>query len=107
MVGYIGANGAGKSTTIKMMTGILTPTSAVSAQSGGLIPYKNRQKNARQIGVVFGQKTQLWWDLPLSETFSILKEIYRVEDKAFHERYAFLEEVLGLKEFLSSPVTDP
>jgi ABC-2 type transport system ATP-binding protein len=103
MVGYIGANGAGKSTTIKMMTGILTPTSG-ECTVGGLIPYKNRQKNARQIGVVFGQKTQLWWDLPLSETFSILKEIYRVEEKAFNERYAFLDEVLGLKEFLSSPV---
>jgi ABC-2 type transport system ATP-binding protein len=103
MVGYIGANGAGKSTTIKMMTGILTPTGG-ECTVNGLVPYKNRQKNARQIGVVFGQKTQLWWDLPLSETFSILKEIYRVPDKAFQERYAFLEEVLGLKEFLSSPV---
>lgn len=103
MVGYIGANGAGKSTTIKMMTGILTPTSG-ECIVGGLVPYQSRQKNAQQIGVVFGQKTQLWWDLPLSETFTILREIYQVPEKDFQERFAFLDEVLGLSEFLSSPV---
>jgi len=103
MVGYIGANGAGKSTTIKMMSGILTPTSG-QCLVNGLIPYKQRTQNAQQIGVVFGQKTQLWWDLPLRETFSILKEIYQVPKKDFEKRYALLEEVLGLKEFVTSPV---
>ena len=73
IVGYIGENGAGKSTTIKMMTGILTPTSG-QVLVNGKVPYKDRQENAKDIGVVFGQKTQLWWDLPLSETFSLLKE---------------------------------
>lgn len=68
IVGYIGANGAGKSTTIKMITGILTPTSG-TVSVNGIVPYENREKNAMDIGVVFGQRTQLWWDLPLSETF--------------------------------------
>ena len=74
IVGYIGSNGAGKSTTIKMMTGILTPTSG-QCLIRGIDPSKERKKNAQNIGVVFGQRTQLWWDLPLSESFSILKEI--------------------------------
>ena len=85
IVGYIGANGAGKSTTIKMMTGILTPTSG-KITVDGLVPYEKRKENAKRIGVVFGQKTQLWWDLPLSETFTLLKEIYEVSDKDFNER---------------------
>ncbi|WP_195988869.1 ATP-binding cassette domain-containing protein [Clostridium sp. D53t1_180928_C8] len=103
IVGYIGANGAGKSTTIKMMTGILTPTNR-TVSVNGLIPYKNREKNAKNIGVVFGQKTQLWWDLPISETFSLLKDIYEVSDENFEERMKFLKEVLGLEEFFLSPV---
>lgn len=103
IVGYIGANGAGKSTTIKMMTGILTPSSG-SIVVDGIIPYENLQKNAMEIGVVFGQRTQLWWDLPLSETFSLLKEIYDVSDTDFNERMAFLNEVLELQSFLLSPV---
>lgn len=103
IVGYIGANGAGKSTTIKMMTGILTPSSG-RVLVDGIIPYENRQKNAMEIGVVFGQRTQLWWDLPLSETFSLLKEIYEVGDDDFNERMEFLNEVLDLKSFLLSPV---
>lgn len=77
VVGYIGSNGAGKSTTIKMMTGILTPTSG-KVEVNGIIPYENRTENAMNIGVVFGQRTQLWWDLPLSETFSLLRDIYSV-----------------------------
>ena len=103
IVGYIGANGAGKSTTIKMMTGILTPTSGM-VYVNNLVPYENREENAKNIGVVFGQKTQLWWDLPISETFSLLKDIYDVSDADFEERMRFLKEVLGLEEFFLSPV---
>ena len=103
IVGYIGANGAGKSTTIKMMTGILVPTSG-DITVNGIIPYEEREKNAKDIGVVFGQKTQLWWDLPLSETFSLLKEIYEVSDKDFEERMVFLNEVLELNDFMLNPV---
>ena len=103
IVGYIGSNGAGKSTTIKMMTGILTPTKG-SCLVNGTEPYKNRKKNAKNIGVVFGQRTQLWWDLPLSESFTILKEIYDVSDEDYEERMAFLNRVLGLEEFFAQPV---
>lgn len=103
IVGYIGANGAGKSTTIKMMTGILTPTSG-NVTVNGLVPYEDREKNAKNIGVVFGQKTQLWWDLPISETFTLLKDIYDVSDEDFEERMKFLKELLGLEEFFLNPV---
>ena len=103
IVGYIGANGAGKSTTIKMMTGILTPTSG-KVLVNGKVPYEDRQENAKDIGVVFGQKTQLWWDLPLSETFSLLKNIYEVDEKDFTDRMKFLNEVLELEPFMLSPV---
>lgn len=103
IVGYIGANGAGKSTTIKMMTGILTPTSG-EVLVNGVIPYKDRKKNAYNIGVVFGQRTQLWWDLPLSESFTLLKEIYEVDDKSYEDRMKFLCDVLDLNEFMLSPV---
>lgn len=89
IVGYIGSNGAGKSTTIKMMTGILNPTSGTCLVSGN-DPSKNRKDNAQNIGVVFGQRTQLWWDLPLSESFTILKEIYDVSDEAYEEQMKFL-----------------
>ena len=103
IVGYIGANGAGKSTTIKMMTGILTPTNGIVTVNG-IVPYENREKNAKNIGVVFGQKTQLWWDLPISETFSLLKDIYDITDNDFEERMRFFKEILGLDEFFLNPV---
>lgn len=103
IVGYIGANGAGKSTTIKMLTGILTPTSG-TISINGIVPYKERTKNAYQIGVVFGQRTQLWWDLPLVESFSIMKEIYGVSDIDFKERMEFFEEIFEISEFMKSPV---
>lgn len=103
IVGYIGSNGAGKSTTIKMMTGILTPTRGV-CKVNGVDPSKHRKKNAQNIGVVFGQRTQLWWDLPLSESFTILKEIYNVSDEDYKERMAFLNRVLSLEEFFTQPV---
>lgn len=103
IVGYIGANGAGKSTTIKMMTGILTPSSGRIIVDG-VIPYENREKNAKNIGVVFGQKTQLWWDLAVSETFPLLKDIYGVSDEDYEERMNYFKEILGLDEFFLSPV---
>ena len=103
IVGYIGANGAGKSTTIKMMCGILTPSSG-SVLIDGLEPYRKRRQVAQNIGVVFGQKTQLWWDIPLIESFKVLKEIYQISDAYYEERMAFLGEVLDITRFLSQPV---
>jgi ABC-2 type transport system ATP-binding protein len=103
IVGYIGANGAGKSTTIKMMCGILTPSSG-SVRIDGAEPYRKRRQVAQHIGVVFGQKTQLWWDIPLIESFKVLKEIYRVSDADYKERMDFLGEVLDITRFLSQPV---
>lgn len=103
IVGYIGSNGAGKSTTIKMMTGILTPTSG-ECMVNGLNPSKNRRLNAKNIGVVFGQRTQLWWDLPLSESFTVLKEIYDVSDEDYEKRMEFLNQVLELQDFFDKPV---
>lgn len=103
IVGYIGSNGAGKSTTIKMMTGILTPTRG-ECLVAGIDPNKRRKENAQNIGVVFGQRTQLWWDLPLSESFTVLKEIYNVPDDAYAERLEFLNRVLEMQEFFDRPV---
>lgn len=103
IVGYIGSNGAGKSTTIKMMTGILRPTRG-ECLINGINPSKKRKENAQNIGVVFGQRTQLWWDLPLSESFTILKEIYNVSDIAYEEKMRFLNQVLDLEEFFHRPV---
>lgn len=103
MVGYIGPNGAGKSTTIKILTGILTPSSGrVVVQ--GLVPYERRQENARRIGVVFGQRTQLWWDLPTIESFELLRHIYRIPADRYRQNIAFFKELLGLDEFLHTPV---
>ena len=101
--GFIGANGAGKSTTIKMLTGILTPTSG-TCLINGKNPQKNRTAYVKDIGVVFGQRTQLWWDLALQETYSVLKEIYDISDTEFHKRMAFLNEVLDLNAFIKDPV---
>jgi len=86
-----------------MMTGIIVPTRGI-CRVNGIIPYENRQQNAQHIGVVFGQRTQLWWDLPLSETFTVLKEIYSVSDEDFKERMIFLNDVLGFDEFIHSTV---
>lgn len=103
ILGFIGANGAGKSTTIKMLTGILKPTSGF-CRINGKIPQENRQDYVKDIGVVFGQRTQLWWDLALQETYSVLKEIYDVPDAVFQKRMDFLNDVLDLKEFIKDPV---
>lgn len=101
--GFIGSNGAGKSTTIKMLTGILTPTSGF-CQINGKIPQENRPAYVKDIGVVFGQRTQLWWDLALQETYQVLKEIYDVPEAEFRKRMDFLNEVLDLHEFIKDPV---
>lgn len=103
ILGFIGPNGAGKSTVIKMLTGILTPTGG-SCVINGQNPQKNRKKYVKEIGVVFGQRTQLWWDLPLTETYTVLKEIYEIEEEQFKKQMAFLNEVLELDPFISSPV---
>jgi ABC-2 type transport system ATP-binding protein len=103
IVGYIGSNGAGKSTSIKMMCGILTPTSG-SVLIDGIEPNKKRKQVASKIGVVFGQKTQLWWDIPLIESFKVLKDVYQVSDNDYKERLEFLSETLGLAEFMNQPV---
>ncbi|MBW1570170.1 ATP-binding cassette domain-containing protein, partial [Streptococcus sp. SPC0] len=103
ILGFIGANGAGKSTTIKMLTGILKPTSGF-CRIDGKLPQENRQNYVKDIGVVFGQRTQLWWDLALQETYTVLKEIYDVPDKEFRKRMAFLNEVLELNDFIKDPV---
>ncbi len=103
ILGFIGPNGAGKSTVIKMLTGILTPTSG-RCEINGKIPYKDRKSYVKEIGVVFGQRTQLWWDLALQETYAVLKEIYEVEDSLYKKRMAFLNEVLELDSFITSPV---
>ena len=84
IVGYLGPNGAGKSTTIKMMTGVLEPTSG-NIEVNGIVPYKNRTRNSAGIGVVFGQRSQLWWSLPLVESFKLLKDIYLVDDKSYSD----------------------
>jgi ABC-2 type transport system ATP-binding protein len=97
IVGYIGPNGAGKSTTIKMMTGILRPSSGL-IEVNGQAPYANRIRQARIMGVVFGQRTQLWWDLPVIESFKILREIYDIDRAAFDARLGMLDELVGLKE---------
>ena len=103
IVGYIGANGAGKSTTIKMMCGILHPTSG-SVSVDGMDFEKNRQKINREMGVVFGQKTQLWWDIPLIETFKILKSIYEVSDEDYNERFEYLCDLLDMRPFLTQTI---
>jgi ABC-2 type transport system ATP-binding protein len=103
MVGYIGPNGAGKSTTIKMLTGILVPSSGrVSVL--GLEPTRQRVDLARRIGVVFGQRTQLWWDLPLADSFELLRHIYRIDEGRYRDNLATFSEVLDLGPFVQTPV---
>ena len=103
MVGYIGPNGAGKSTTIKMLTGILNPSSG-SATVDGLVPWRQRKLLAHRIGVVFGQRTQLWWDLPLIDSLELLRYVYRVPAQRFAENMATFREILDLDPFLTTPV---
>jgi len=103
MVGYIGANGAGKSTTIKILTGILVPTGG-RVVSNGFIPYRERRHYTKHIGVVFGQRTQLWWDIAVIESFKLLKEIYEIPAADYQRRLDVFSEMLNLKDYLHTPV---
>lgn len=103
IVGYIGQNGAGKSTTIKMLSGILVPT-AGEVKVNGLTPHKDRKEHLRGIGVVFGQKTSLWWDVPVIDSLNILKQMYQVEDKIFKKNLELFTDLLALGPFLNQPV---
>ncbi|WP_338554492.1 ABC transporter ATP-binding protein [Paenibacillus sp. KS-LC4] len=101
--GYIGENGAGKSTTIKMLTGILVPTSG-DLRVNGYVPYKDREKFVAEIGVVFGQRSQLWWDIGVIESFQLLRKVYRVSEADFRKRLNNLIERLDLGDLLNRPV---
>ena len=103
LTGYIGPNGAGKSTTIKMLTGILEPTSG-SVEVAGLVPWRRRTANALNIGVVFGQRNQLWWDLPLIESFELVAAMYGIEPARFRSNLARFREILALDDFIETPV---
>ncbi|WP_134699855.1 ATP-binding cassette domain-containing protein [Ammoniphilus sp. YIM 78166] len=103
MVGYIGENGAGKSTTIKMLTGILQPTSGF-IRVNGMDPHKQREEFVRTIGVVFGQRSQLWWDIAVQESFRLLKKVYRVSDEDYKRHMGEVIERLDIGELLSRPV---
>ena len=103
MVGYIGANGAGKSTTIKMLTGILVPT-AGRVVANGFVPYRDRRHYTKRIGVVFGQRTQLWWDIAVVESFKLLKELYEIPDDDYRKRLGLFSEILNLKDYMNTPV---
>lgn len=103
MVGYIGPNGAGKSTSIKMLTGILMPSSG-EARVNGFLPYKQRRQYVKSIGVVFGQRTQLWWDIAVVESFKLLRRIYEVSEDDFRERMGKFNEILSIQDYLFTPV---
>ncbi len=103
MIGLIGPNGAGKSTTIKMLTGILVP-SAGSMTVAGFDPVRQRRELAQRIGVVFGQRSQLWWDLPLIDSLRLLRHLYRVPEQRFADNLAHLRSMLALEEFIETPV---
>ncbi|MGC9972333.1 MAG: ATP-binding cassette domain-containing protein [Bryobacteraceae bacterium] len=103
MVGYIGPNGAGKSTTIKMLTGILVPT-AGQVRSNGFEPFRERSRYTRTIGAVFGQRTQLWWDIAVVESFRLLKKIYGVSDADYAARMREFNDVLEIERYLHTPV---
>lgn len=103
IVGYIGPNGAGKSTTLKMLSGILIPTSG-TVQVGGIVPYERRRENAKRIGVVFGQRSQLYWDLPVSDTFDLYESLYDIPHETFRKNCDLFTELLDMGGFLDQPV---
>ena len=103
LVGYIGPNGAGKSTTVKILSGILTPESGEAAV-GGRVPWKDRKEYVKHIGVVFGQRSQLWWDVPIVDSYSLLKDIYRIPEKEYKERLDELSEALQLEKLMRTPL---
>lgn len=103
IVAFLGPNGAGKSTTVKMMSGILTPT-AGEILINGKEPYKNRKEVVMDLGVVFGQRTQLNWDLRLGESFELLRHIYRIDQKVYDDNMKVMDEILGISEFINIPV---
>ena len=103
LVGYLGANGAGKSTTIKLITGVLVPTSG-SIRVAGRVPWQQRERNALEIGVVFGQRSQLWWDLPLIDSLHIIAKLYRMTAADARRNLRRFTELLGLEPFLATPV---
>lgn len=103
LIGYIGPNGAGKSTTIKMLTGILVPTSG-DLRVAGIVPYEHRKENGRNIGVVFGQRSQLYWDLPLIESFELLRAIYAIPRDRYQRNLDEFVHILQMEEFLRTPV---
>ena len=103
IVGYIGPNGAGKSTTIKMLSGILLPT-AGNIKVNGLNPFKDRKKYVSNIGVVFGQRSQLAWDIPAEDTFDLLKDIYKLDDKMYKKNKEELVSLLNIQEIIKKPV---
>lgn len=102
MVGYIGPNGAGKSSTIKILSGILTPDSGTVVVDG-CIPYQDRIRHVQKIGVVFGQRSQLWWDVPVIDSYELLKDIYSIPNQTYHENLDELTELLNLGELLRTP----
>lgn len=103
LVGYLGPNGAGKSTTIKLLTGILVPTSG-TVEVAGLTPWRDRRQNALHIGAVFGQRTQLWTDLPLRDSLDLIGDVYGMPPEIYRKRLAELSELLGLETFIGTPV---
>ncbi len=103
IVGYIGPNGAGKSTTIKIMSGILTPTSG-NCLIDGLVPWQDRKKFVKNIGVVFGQRSQLWWDVPVIDSFELLKDIYKIPNETYNETLDILNKSLNLEDLLKRPL---
>ncbi len=103
LVGYIGPNGAGKSTTVKILSGILTPESG-DVTVGGMVPWKERKNHVRRIGVVFGQRMQLWWDVPILDSFNLLRDIYRIPEQDYQKRLRELTDALELGDLLRTPL---